>query len=682
MRSAARVERVRSGALPRGLALAAIAAVALFAALPPAAGAASRYSYANGCFTLGSGPAAVVAHGNGYRVRAGAKPTPFFMEPTMPGRYMLFDADRKLVSADGSDVVRGEHPGREAEWAVLEAPGDGIVLDSPSAGQTLGVRDGKLVLTRRFRAASGIFQPTAARGCARYPDATAGASGKPPRPLNPDGTIFGFADSHLHITANLRAGGRVIDGKPFDRFGITRALGRDAHNHGPDGSGDVTGNLLRTGLPFGTHDVHGWPTFAGWPVHDTNTHQQIYYRWLERSWMAGERVVVAQTVEDHPICKIEPLKSHSCDEMDTIALEVRRLRALQRYVDAQSGGPGDGWFRIVESPRAARRVASEGRLAVVIGVESSNLLGCSESADCTRGDVDRGLDRLQRLGISTAFIAHWVDNGFAGAALEGGVKGTFINVFEQVDTGHYFDVGPCPHPGQGEELETLEPFEMEVLSSFFPATQDLPPMPVYPAGKQCNTKGLTKLGAYLVKQMIDRGMMIELDHISERARDSVLRITSRRHYPVVSSHTGTGGAWTDGELRTLYRGGGYAAATPDQAAGLAKKLLSFKRLGDPSRFFGVGLGTDTGGFSSLPGPDPESPIDYPFRGYRSGVEFKRQRSGDRSFDLNSDGVAHYGLFADLLQGVEQQPRGEAAMRTLFRSAEAYVQTWERARGLR
>ena len=43
----------------------------------------------------------------------------------------------------------------------------------------------------------------------------------------------GFVDSHLHITANMRAGGRVIDGEPFDRFGITGALGHDAGNHGP-----------------------------------------------------------------------------------------------------------------------------------------------------------------------------------------------------------------------------------------------------------------------------------------------------------------------------------------------------------------------------------------------------------------------------------------------------------------
>ncbi len=98
----------------------------------------------------------------------------------------------------------------------------------------------------------------------------------------------------------------MIYGEPFDRYGITEALGHDADVHGADGSGDVTGNLLRTGLPFGTHDTHGWPTFAGWPVNDTITHQQTYYVWLRRAWMAGERLVVAQTVEDQPICEVEP----------------------------------------------------------------------------------------------------------------------------------------------------------------------------------------------------------------------------------------------------------------------------------------------------------------------------------------------------------------------------------------
>src|SRR5262245_48272163 len=118
-------------------------------------------------------------------------------------------------------------------------------------------------------------------------EAQVGATGRPFKGTNRDGTVRGFADAHLHITADLRAGGRVISGEAYDPRGVEVARGNDATVHGADGSLDVTGNLLRRGLPFGTHDTHGWPTFAGWPTHDTYTHQQVYYVWLQRAWFAG-----------------------------------------------------------------------------------------------------------------------------------------------------------------------------------------------------------------------------------------------------------------------------------------------------------------------------------------------------------------------------------------------------------
>jgi microsomal dipeptidase-like Zn-dependent dipeptidase len=71
-------------------------------------------------------------------------------------------------------------------------------------------------------------------------------------------------------------------------------------------------------------------------------------------------------------------------------------------------------------------------------------------------------------------------------------------------------------------------------------------MPSYPPGPQCNVKGLSKLGAYAIRRLIDRHMLIEADHLSERARARVLEIAERRRYPLISSHTGTGGTWPPG----------------------------------------------------------------------------------------------------------------------------------------
>ena len=55
-----------------------------------------------------------------------------------------------------------------------------------------------------------------------------------------------------------------------------------------------------------------------------------------------------------------------------------------------------------------------------------------------------------------------------------------------------------------------------------------------------------------------------------------------------------------------------------------------------------------------------------------------EQTGSRTFNLNTDGVAHYGLLPDLLADVQRGPGGRQALSLLFRSAEAYLETWQRA----
>ena len=614
---------------------------------------------ANECFAMGSGAGdIVVIRGDGYRARPalpGAAAAAVYLKPTGLGTYMLRDHRRGLMAVEGGRVGRAAEPGPAAEWAIRRITPVAFTIVPTGTRRQLAVdpATGQLILVARGPA--GLRRQFTFRrrgGCRPFPEAKVGASGRTFRGTNRDGTVFGFSDAHLHITADLRAGGRVIYGESFDPFGITEALGHDDDVHGPDGSLDVTGNLLRDGSPAGTHDTHGWPSFTGWPVHDTYTHQQTYYVWLERMWKAGLRLVVAQTVEDQPLCEIEPQRSHSCDETESAELQIRRLRLMQDYIDAQSGGRGRGWFRLVYNPRQARRVVERGKLAVVIGLESSSPLGCSEShgvPQCTRADIDRGLAELQRRGIRSLFVAHWVDNAFAGAALQSGATGDFIALMQIQQTGEPFATEPCV--GAADEAEG-----------------------------ECNSKGLTALGRYLVRRMMARHMLIEVDHLSQKARSAVLAMAEARHYPLVSSHTGTGGAWTPSQLRRLYALGGIASARPDTAPKLAATILDLRQYRSPEHYFGVGLGTDTGGFNAAPGPRPgasQHPLRYPFRSYDGKVTFVCQLTGTRKYDLNKDGVAHYGLYADLIADVEQQPRGRKALRPFFHSAEAYLQMWSR-----
>lgn len=631
------------------------------------------YDLVHRCFGLTDGTGRwVVAEGAGYGARAAA-PMPFSLQATGLGRYLLYDTGRSVLASDGSGATsRAATPDASAVWAPEQISRRGLVLRSVASQQALVVAaDGTL---RTAPGGGTRLALVPEHGCAAFPEAEVGASGQPFRGTLPDGTVFGLADAHVHITADLRAGGRTLHGQAFSPYGITVALGGDADDHGPQGTLDVTGNLLRHGTPVGTHDTDGWPTFAGWPTYDTNTHQQVYYRWLERMWMAGERVVTAMLVEDQPLCEIEPLKSHSCDEGDTIALEAERMRGLQDYVDAQEGGPGRGWLRLVTDPAQARRVVEQGKLAVLLGVESSNPFGCSElrgRPQCGRSDIDRGIARFEALGVRTVFLTHWVDNALAGAALEGGAKGQLIGAMNTAQTGDFFRTGPCPQPGQGEEVSPAAPAALPLLGQG---------VPVYPPGRQCNTEGLTDLGRYAVARLMAHHLLIEADHLSEVGRAELLTMAERAHYPLVSSHTDTGGYWTTGELRRLLAGGGFVTAPRDDAAHLAQDVLRFRSL---PGLYGVGFGTDTGGFASLPGPVPADvapPLRYPFSSYDGQVRFDRERSGERVFDLNVDGVAHYGLFADQLAQLRTVPGGSEALGLLFRSAEAYLRTWERAQG--
>jgi microsomal dipeptidase-like Zn-dependent dipeptidase len=606
---------------------------------------------ANRCVVVAASaaPGYVRVSDHAYAVTAArAAAEPLYLKPTGLGTYLLFDRGGLLAATTATGLTRTTTPGPSTEWTIAHLHRSTFTITS-TAGN------------RPFLAPATRYSFIPARGCRVYPEAEVGAFGPTFRGADRHGHVFGFADLHVHITANMRAGGEVIYGESFDRYGVTRALSAagDAQVHGSDNRLDITGNLLH-GNPLRATDNHGWPTFKGWPTHDTITHQQVYYVWLKRAWMGGLRLIVAQTVDDHALCEIEPRRDRTCDETQSIIGQIARLYAMQDYIDAQAGGRGRGWFRIVTNPTQARHAIEHGRLAVVIGIESSDLFGCSEllgRPQCTRADIDRGLDLYWRLGVRTLFPVHWVNNAFGGAALESGIEGKAIGALNVAQTGLPFATHACDTPGEVEQ----EP------SNGQPA--------------QCNSLGLTDLGRYLIERMMAKHMMIEADHMSERMRDSVIALAQAHDYPLVSSHNGTGGAWSAAQLTALYRLGGMVSVTPDTAPNLARKILGLRAYASPRAVFGVGLGTDTGGLGSLPGPRPDAranPLRYPFRSYDGHVEFMRERTGDYTYDLNVEGVAHYGLLPDLIADIQQGHGDARALPPLFRSAEAYLETWQRA----
>jgi hypothetical protein len=527
------------------------------------------------------------------------------------------------------------------------------------------------------------------QGCTPFPEAELSARvDAPPKRLNADGTVFGWVDAHNHIFGSEFLGGRVTYGESFNRLGVTRALGDCAEHHGPGGLVSPLNYLVASG----PHDTTGWPSFATWPGPGELLHHQTYHQWMKRAFLAGQKLMVNHFVENEGMCTLHaPINRNDCDEMASIRLQRQRLLELQDYIDAQEGGPGRGWFRIVTHPTEARQVIADGGMAVVMGAEVSKILDCGETLDqpdCTLADVRERLDELHALGLRSIFPIHRQDNAFGGAKPGGAESVNAVVAIGTVsDSFHFYRLEACAEPGADQNAQPppglLE--ELANMLSFLSTAVGGPGLP-YGAGDAplCNARGLTPHGELLIDEMMRRHMLIEIDHSGERVRDRILQIAAERGYPVISGHS-----WTDpGAFPKIWQVGGALNMYSCAADCYVRNALdTYKAAAPAGAFIGVGLGTDANGLGPLPGPRAsaaEAPLQYPFRSYDGNVVFDRQRTGEREFDLNQEGVAHYGLYADLVADIQHNGgdgRAEA-MELLFRSAEAYLRAWERAEGLR
>ena len=452
------------------------------------AGTKTRYAMASQCWALRSVASGqyVVRDGAAYRASVDdpANAEPFFFKATALGSYVLYDTQRELLSVDAppdlTQVASGEATDN-AEWTVLgvgdtteypptpayhtepspeavaaymqfEDPNGqyaAFTLDSRVNATRLAVDENDLLVT--VAAANDdtqafAFEPVS--GCATYPEASSNFTGTPFSGTQPDGTVLGHADVHVHISATEFLGGAEW-GRPYHKFGVEHALGNCSVAHGPTGQLDLVGGLFTNDVDG--HATDGYPTFSDWPARNMLTHEAIYWKWLERSWAAGLRLAVNDLVDNETLCELQrnaagnPLED--CNPMNNAGRQAGSMYGMQDYIDAQYGGRGEGFFQIVHDPETARAVIEDGKMAVVLGIEISNLFNCKltynplrtqtpaeedgsgglqNSYGCTleEGQPNSILTQMQRVhdwGVRQIISIHEFDNAFGGNGIFDGL---------------------------------------------------------------------------------------------------------------------------------------------------------------------------------------------------------------------------------------------------------------------
>ncbi len=667
----------------------------------------------------------------------------FFLKPSRLGNFLLYDRQAHYLGSERTNLTRESQPSRQTEWQInrlailadeqylqdafaLRNSADDRYLQPGDAGPILQAHpDGVPVAA----ALNLVILP--ADACRGFPEAALDADVAPAFhvPKATTGPVRGFVDLHTHLGFPKAMAGLAMAGDLFHTYGIEEALKDCSYLHGSNGEQDLLESEGANG-GSGGHPTSGYPDFEYWPRRDTSTHVQAYYRWLQRGYLSGLRLLVTDVTGNPTACQLfsllNPGKAQGdCNSASEVENQTRYIFELQDYIDAQEGGPGEGWFRVVTSPQQARAVINQNKLAVVLGSEYGTLFDCHESsAFCTPDYIDAQLQKLYELGVRSVFPIHRFDNAFGGTRPDSGLGGAWMHLASKLSTsnapsmfqmldpfgylfkpigGHYFQLDICPAGVEGRQnimgmdefvnnnfrgivsgltaIPNIGPTLAKLLDyAVFNKLEPLPDYHEFDADDHvCNVLPLHPLGRYLINRLIDKGMTIEIDHMGYYTLLDTLDILEQRQYSgVVSSH-----GWMEDlpSLRErIFRLGGQVSPFNHRPSDNAERMKTYAR--EMAQFpyaIGVGIGSDIQGVTSQTDFDDSVNIEYPFVSMDGMVTFQQPKTGNRAFDWHSEGMAHYGMLAEWVENFRQVDERDPADLTsiLLNSAEAYLQMWER-----
>jgi hypothetical protein len=709
------------------------------------------YGYANGCFTVeaydGDKTVRYLAGGQaGYAFSGEAREDGerFHFRASDLATYLLYDRERRYFTAETADTgvvtfARPDHLDSELDRLdeAFRSPAEWILQVSTRDPERYQLQH---YATGRYLTLSGLTEDPAAaavvalhpaEGCQTFPELALDATGTTQPQKWPDGDLWGMAEIHSHIFSDAGfGGGGLFHGAPFHRLGVERALPDCSRSHGPDGKRDIMGYFYdgNVGFDFAAllpivtqgqvtnfnHATDGYPTFSQWPnPRKRATHQSMYYRWLERAYLGGLRLMVQHATGNSVMCELTVAVGaqktlYSCNDMVSVDHAIDRAWQLERYIDAQSGGPGKGWLRIVTSPAQAREVIGQGKLALVLGIEISNLFDCfltppTGYPKCDEAMVKQKLDDYRKRGVRAIFPVHKYDNAFSPGDGSDGI----IEVGNLVNCGHDSNfVQDCPDittPFDGggvsfgglnkprEEYDSPAPHDLSGFGTDFVGTM-APFLEDLQAGKLqgdwCQKQGMTPLGKTLMLEMMKRGMLIDVAHFPRRALVDAYALLEAHDYPATVTHG-------DGTQSRIHALGGLTRGRIDRCGDPNKPgqlLASFKNIlalaVSKGAYPGEALSFDLNGFAGNPGPrfgpnkvcgdDQINPVTYPFKSVDGFVTFQKPTLGTRPVDFNQEGMIHIGLLPELIEDALRDGSTAADLEPLFRSAEAYIRMWEKA----
>ncbi|MDB4911158.1 MAG: hypothetical protein JWO39_1981 [Gemmatimonadetes bacterium] len=665
-------------------------------------------------------------------------------------RAPMPDAITPAAGATPTEVIPVNPTGFTAEqtgdgqvklaWKSVSAASYYVVLGPGSinggvkvTGDTTFTVTGVPVGSQEFKVAS-YYEPG--------PTSTPGTS-FPSATVNVAELLSGWVDLHTHPMINLAFGGKLIHGGvdvgsllPTDNTcanhvratSMAQALGEDRPSHGgwnlvnfPCGDNfrqvlihefqDANG-ALTTGSP-----ANGFPNFDQWPKWNDLTHQKMWYEWIKRARDGGLRVMVALATNNTTLGDaVSGPGDGPTDDRGSADLQLAEIKSfVARHPD---------FMEVALNAADIKRIVKTNRIAVVLGMEVDNIGNFNKMRFPMLPEpaqqllVSNEMQRLYASGVRYVIPVHIMDNVFGGTAIykndfnyanlrEAGYYWTIECANVQDNITHAYAEGHDVLRAVGAFVKLgLDPLRVSGPPPVCPPAVQPPGQPAKSRGMR-NARSLTPLGAFAIKTMMKKGMLIDIDHMGQKTADAVLDIAETFGYPVISGHTGIRGfgEGSDAEnsrtpaqltriskLHGMFGLGSDGVHSTTFARNYQQAILDMGYMNPtkgPYENGAVGFGTDLNGL--VKGPMPGGNINgHPRVVY--GDSIPKSSSGTKSWDYNTEGVAHYGMMWDFVRDLRNAPSNgyrdgngaetgvagpELVDKHLFRSANYFWGMWQR-----
>ncbi|MBX3298301.1 MAG: membrane dipeptidase [Acidobacteria bacterium] len=551
--------------------------------------------------------------------------------------------------------------------------------------------------------------------------------------------LFGWADLHTHPMAHLALGRKFIHGVPdvgslipadencrmnYRAEKIEQALDKDNSTHGGTdilGLGNRCGDNFRAsildsfqsanGAEVTPNFAAGYPTFKDYPKYNDLTHQKMWIDWVRRAYHGGQRVMIGLAMNNQTLASaVSGPGDGPVSDKESADLQIDEMKLFaKRHND---------FMEIAYSAADVRRIVAANKMALILGVEIDNIgnfinfrRNLPNSAtreyedNTTEAATFAEIDRLYAKGVRYVFPVHLIDSLYGGTA----IYQDLFNLSNYHIRHKYWDVR-CSQPGDG----ITKKFKVAGFDAGLAAAKALklgidianfPPDPpkcdkVGEGSGHVNGTGLSPLGESLIRKLVAKGMLIDIDHSSVKTIDAILKIAEAvpGGYPLVSGHTGlrtelkNENSRTPAQLAKIAQlGGMFGLGSDDVTTGawINQYIAASKQMGAASAGR-VAFGSDLNGlvkgpspFMTLPTAITLDPIKLTQAAkvctdklYVGG--FIKSRTGQRSWDACTDGVAHYGMLTDFLQQIRSMPQGNVVNADIMRNAEAFALMWAKA----